>query len=603
MPKHGQIIDRAFLFSLLQQEHTILLDSSLRDNTNKKNFLFHSPDEILTANTFEEIPSLFRAVEERLIQKKWIAGYFSYECGYHFDRILDVFDKTTALPLIWLGVYEAPIELESELLNSIEPSMKSAILHPEFSLDKPDYIQKIKQLKKYIVNGDTYQVNFTGSFEFDITGDTRDFFFELRQKQHVPFGAYLNLGPAQILSFSPELFFRRIGNTITAKPMKGTCKRGRTTEEDTRLSEWLRNDEKNRSENLMIVDLLRNDIGRICENGSVNVSEMYSIERYESVLQMTSTIHGMLKKESGYYDIFRSLHPCGSVTGAPKIRTMQIINELEKNSRGIYCGAIGFISPNDEAVFNVAIRTVEVHGSSGIMGVGSGIVYDSKPESEFNECALKASFLLQDRPDFQLIETLLWEKTFTFFDQHVRRLEDSADYFSFPFNREKIIDALLLSARVFHSDKRYRVRLLLSKSGVPTVEAREYTEIHRTVITVAPERTNSADIFLFHKTTRREIYNRYWKKADDDKIADYIFLNENGDVTEGTVTNLFVEKNGHLFTPPIHCGVLSGIFRNEVLRTNPHASEKVIKLEDLRNSDALYLCNSIRGWFKVTLSE
>jgi para-aminobenzoate synthetase/4-amino-4-deoxychorismate lyase len=603
MPKHGQIIDRAFLFSLLQQEHTILLDSSLRDNTNKKNFLFHSPDEILAANTFEEIPSLFRAVEERLIQKKWIAGYFSYECGYHFDRILDVFDKTTALPLIWLGVYEAPIELESELLNSIEPSMKSAILHPEFSLDKPDYIQKIKQLKKYIVNGDTYQVNFTGSFEFDITGDTRDFFFELRQKQHVPFGAYLNLGPAQILSFSPELFFRRIGNTITAKPMKGTCKRGRTTEEDTRLSEWLRNDEKNRSENLMIVDLLRNDIGRICENGSVNVSEMYSIERYESVLQMTSTIHGMLKKESGYYDIFRSLHPCGSVTGAPKIRTMQIINELEKNSRGIYCGAIGFISPNDEAVFNVAIRTVEVHGSSGIMGVGSGIVYDSKPESEFNECALKASFLLQDRPDFQLIETLLWEKTFTFFDQHVRRLEDSADYFSFPFNREKIIDALLLSARVFHSDKRYRVRLLLSKSGVLTVEAREYTEIHRTVITVAPERTNSADIFLFHKTTRREIYNRYWKKADDDKIADYIFLNENGDVTEGTVTNLFVEKNGHLFTPPIHCGVLSGIFRNEVLRTNPHASEKVIKLEDLRNSDALYLCNSIRGWFKVTLSE
>jgi len=603
MQKHGQIIDRAFLFSLLQQEHTVLLDSSRRDDANNRNFLFHSPVEILAAYTPDDIPVVFRKVEEQLRKKKWVAGFVSYECGYHFDSILSVFNKTSTLPLLWFGVYDTPIELDAQLLNTIGPSAKTDIHHAQFSLEKSEYLRKINQLKKYITDGDTYQVNFTGRVEFELSGDPKDLFFELRRKQHVPFGAYINLGVTKILSFSPELFFRRAGRSIVTKPMKGTCKRGRTTTEDAQFSEWLRNDEKNRSENLMIVDLLRNDIGKICESGSVHVSEMYSIERYETVLQMTSTVNGTLKDDISYSDIFRSLHPCGSVTGAPKIRTMQIINELEEHARGVYCGAIGFISPHDEAVFNVAIRTLELRGNTGMMGVGSGIVSDSTPEAEFDECALKASFLLDDRREFQLIETMLWDKTFTFLEAHLRRLQDSAEYFSFPFHKEKIIEVLIIASRAFHSEKRYRVRLLLSKTGIPVVEAQESTESNRTVIKIADVRTRSSDLFLYHKTTNRELYNRFRKTADDEQITDFIFLNENGEVTEGTITNLFIEKEGLLYTPPIHCGMLSGIYRNEVLRTNPTASEKVIKIDDLRTSDALYICNSVRGWLKVSLSE
>lgn len=602
--KHGQTIDRAFLFSLLQQKNCVLLESSRQDSNNNKNLLFHSPIEVLIAKNLDEIPEVFRKIEHHIQNKKWIGGYVGYECGYHFENVTSSFKNDTSSPLLWLGVYEKPIQIEQDILETITHDLKSKIQKPKLAIDENTYQKKIEKLKKYIVNGDTYQVNFTDRFEFDFDDDAIDLYFTLRKKQHVPFGAFLNTEGSQILSFSPELFFRQHCNRITTKPMKGTCKRGRNLDEDNKFSEWLSNDEKNRSENLMITDLLRNDIGKICEIGSVAVSDLYSIEKYETVLQMTSTVSGTLKKNIEYYQIFKALFPCGSVTGAPKIRTMQIINEIEQHPRGVYCGAIGYISPENESVFNVAIRTIELNDNKGVMGVGSGIVFDSEAKDEFEECNLKAAFLLEDQPDFQLLETILWKNGFTFLEQHLERMKNSADYFFISFNREKIIDSLMLSSRSFDSRKEYRIRLLLSKNGTPFVEAKEILQNKATnIIKIATDRTNAKDKFLFHKTTHRPLYNRYLEKAQRDNISDYIFLNGNDEITEGAITNVFVEKHGKLFTPPISCGLLSGIYRDEVLRTNSVASEKLLNIDDLHTADALYICNSVRGWIKVTLSD
>jgi len=267
--KHGGVTDRAFLFSALRLPNTILLESSRRDDRGRKNYLFHSPDEVIVANVLKDIPTVFEKIEHHLKQGKWIAGYFGYECGYHFEKILREFDNRTSLPLAYLGVYNSPLDVPPELMEIELPSPKVKIHNPHLSISVSTYFHSLERIKKYIVSGDTYQVNFTDRYEFIFSGDELELYLLLREKQHVSFGAFLNLNDVQILSFSPELFFRREGNLLTTKPMKGTCNRGRTIVEDTTLVDWLRNDNKNRSENLMIVDLLRNDLGRICSAGSV----------------------------------------------------------------------------------------------------------------------------------------------------------------------------------------------------------------------------------------------------------------------------------------------------------------------------------------------
>jgi para-aminobenzoate synthetase / 4-amino-4-deoxychorismate lyase len=604
--KHGQtVIDRAFLFSELQKENTILLESSRQDEVNNKNLLFSSPIAILSTNNLSEIPALFNSIEKQLKNKKWIAGYVSYECAYHFENNISAnFQNNSSFSLAWFGIYDSPLQIQKDILDGIIPNTQSTIQNHRLLIDDRAYKKTIERLKEYILNGDTYQVNFTDRFEFDINGSTSELYFALRKKQHVPYGAFINLGDSQILSFSPELFFKRNANSISTKPMKGTVKRGRTLDEDYVNEEWLRNDEKNRSENLMIVDLLRNDIGRICQTGSVTVENMYAIERYETVIQMTSTVNGIVNSDTSYYEMFKALFPCGSVTGAPKIRTMQIINELEDHRRGVYCGAIGFISPDEEAVFNVAIRTIEAENGKGTMGVGSGIVFDSDPQQELEECKLKAAFLLSQEMEFQLLETILWDGKFTFLEEHLIRMKNSADYFSFEFHQDKILDALFLSVRSLDRQNKYRVRLLLSNDSEPFVEVFELLESSvSNQIKIAPIRTNSEDRFLFHKTTKRELYNRYSAHAKAENLADYIFLNERNEITEGSITNIFIEKDAKLLTPPLSSGLLAGVYRREVLKTNHQASESILTMSDLTSSDAIYICNSVRGWTKVTLSE
>jgi para-aminobenzoate synthetase/4-amino-4-deoxychorismate lyase len=389
--------------------------------------------------------------------------------------------------------------------------------------------------------------------------------------------------------------------------MKGTMPRGLDLQEDALAALALQNDEKNRSEHVMIVDLLRNDLGRICAPGSVHVPDLFTIERYDTLHQMTSTVTGSVLPEKKYYEIFRALFPSGSITGAPKIRTMQIIRDLEAKPRGIYTGAIGHITPDRSATFNVAIRTLTLNDGNAHMGVGGGIVADSEPAAEYRECLLKTAFLTRLPTDFQLIETILYSKSdpdghFYLLDLHLNRLAASAAYFDFPCDTTAIRQQLSALSGSLTESPQYRIRLLLYPDGrttvtsLPLVPSKPTGRIH-----IATERTLSTDLFLRHKTTRRRFYDQSYKDAVAAGFDDVLFVNERNELTEGAISNLIVRRGDKLLTPPLTSGVLPGIYRRHLLETNPHAEETVLTLEDLRTADAIYICNSVRGMNEVHL--
>ena len=394
--------------SLLRQKGTIWLDTARPDvdTGNSRGFLFAKPYEMLTARTAAEIDPLLKSMQEETARGNWVAGLLPYEVGYVLEPT--VFAPPEDGPLGWFGVYEKPIEVSSgDAETLLADSPRSRIASAQFGIDRDDYTEQIGRIRAHIAAGDVYQVNFTAPFRFQLEGDSVGLYAAIRQRQRAPYGAFLNLGDKQVLSFSPELFFRmqpapeKAGRwKITTRPMKGTTHRSTSSAEDDHLADALFNDEKNRAENLMIVDLLRNDLSRVSEAGSVRVPELFTIERYETVTQMTSTVEGTLKQGVGLSDALRALFPCGSVTGAPKIRAMQLIRELEGRTRGVYCGAIGFAGPNGEAAFSVPIRTVvlsegEDRTTVGELGVGSGVVWDSEAGAEYDECLLKARFLTE----------------------------------------------------------------------------------------------------------------------------------------------------------------------------------------------------------------
>ena len=347
-----------------------------------------------------------------------MAGFFSYELGYLFEKRLQIFNKKSDFPLALFCAYDTPnifdhredrfingdFHIPSENQNY---EMRNAIL----SVPENEYHKNINKIRESIKKGDIYQANYTMKYHFDFSGSPLGLYNDLKKNQSAAYNVFAEFDDYHILSISPELFFRKKGNKITVKPMKGTVNRGKNIYEDRVKSRFLQADEKNRSENVMIVDLLRNDIGKISETGSVRVKKLYEIEKYNTLFQMTSTIESRLLKNISIRQLIQSIFPSGSVTGAPKIRSMEIINELENDERKIYTGAIGFFEPSGDAVFNVAIRTVLLRGNRGVMGIGGAIVYDSNPEDEFQECLLKGNFLLQHPPgDFQLIETILFDK-------------------------------------------------------------------------------------------------------------------------------------------------------------------------------------------------
>jgi len=354
----------------------------------------------------------------------------------------------------------------------------------------------------------------------------------------------------------------------------------------------------------MIVDLLRNDLGRLCNYGTVRAESLFSVERYPTLLQMTSTVTGELRSGVGFQEIFRALFPCGSITGAPKVRAMQLIAELEDQPRGVYTGAIGFFSA-ERTVFNVAIRTIDLDGEHGAMGIGSGIVIHSDAAAEFRECLLIAEFLTRppnsSLDNFSLIETLLWRGDYPLIELHLDRLEDSACYFGFICDRAEAQAALLACAATFTEPNPRKVRLLLDRDGRLHIEDEVLPELATDTnaeparLRVATQRTDPSDPMLFHKTTHRPVYAAAFKAAVDAGYDDVLFLNLRGEVTECAINNIFIERDGCLLTPPIECGLLPGVHRRHVLETRPSSIERVLRLEDLRQADAIFLSNAVRG--------
>ncbi len=619
------------LSELIKKERNlVLLETIKRDNANTKSFLFFNPVEIISASNLSELPFMFKKMEDALRHGYYLAGYLAYECGFHFLEL--PLTVQTKEPIAWFGVYSKPIDVSKSPLSLARGEQATHHFHPpmvdkQFSIDDvrftiddcnqpatlQEYSRKIDKIRWHIQEGDVYQINFTGRMQFDFDGDELALYDSLKHKQRVSYSSFIRTEDQTILSLSPELFFRRDGNRMVVRPMKGTVKRGRTTKEDDELVEWLRNDKKSQAENVMIVDVLRNDLGKISEIGSVKTTSLFEVEKYDTLFQMTSTVEAQLRENISYYEIFKAMFPCGSVTGAPKRRAVELIHELENTPRGIYTGAIGYISPRKEAVFNVAIRTVVLSdpsptlpfdkGREGTMGTGGGIVWDSNAESEFNECKLKADFLTIPFEEFELIETVLWKNGFQFLDKHLKRLRDSAEFFDFICDELMIREQFTASGLQFSVGSMFKVRLLLHRSGKIEIESFTVQEesTGKKMAAIASERTNSADRFLFHKTTNRKLYDEKFQQAMDEGLADYIFLNEKSEVTEGCISNIFIKKGDTFYTPPLTSGLLNGVYRQHLLETLPKVEEKMLYIEDLKDADSIFLCNAIRGLREVNL--
>ncbi len=665
---------------------TVLLEGGKQNSseTTEKPWtqLFVEPAHVCVAHSLTDIPSLFAKIEDAIAAGQYAAGFFTYECGPCFEPTASAHVLPKNRPLAWFGIYDRSYVFDHEkgefagaeppLLEQFRASALAAAagssLPPEpdpeisaqFALTESAYAERIAAIHEWIRAGDVYQLNFTAPFKVEMQGSIAARYARLRERQPVDYGAFIHFESGHhILSFSPELFFRvetaglhSGARRIMTRPMKGTAQRGRTTKEDRAIAQGLANDPKNRSENLMIVDLVRNDLGRVARFGTVRAESLFAVERYPTLWQMTSTVSAELRPEACFYDIFRALFPCGSITGAPKVRAMQLIAELEDGPRGVYTGAIGFFSPH-ETVFNVAIRTLELDGVRGIFGAGSGIVIDSVSAEEYRECLLKAKFLtgpvhratspvegsaaFAGQPDsLFLIETLLWDRGYPLIDLHLDRLEDSAEYFGFACDRAAVKAALESHARQFTNAAPRKVRLLLGDGGELQIanetlasgstlhlpqdchpervrqagEAKDLRLPSRSAppapvgrVCVAETRTDPADPLLYHKTTQRPLYALEYMQAAQRGYDDVLFCNLRGELTEGAISNVFVEKDGRWLTPPIESGLLAGVFRRHLLETRPDIEERILTLDDLRNADAVYLCNAVRGLRRLIVAE
>ncbi len=598
---------------LKSSESYVLLEDSKSSPESSRSLLFTQAQHEIIADTLVELPSALDKVEAYKQQGLFLCGYLSYEAAYHFiDKTIET-NHTTKLqqPLLYFIAFEKMQELSRE---EIEDAFSSDDLFPESQLclhdlklntTKEDYLKSISTIKQYIESGDTYQINYTIKYLFKLQGNLAVLYQQLRRNQPVEFGALLNFPKSKIVSLSPELFIKKKGMTITSKPMKGTAKRGEDKEQDDQILKFLKNDPKTLSENVMIVDLIRNDFGKVCETGSVHVNKLFEIQTFKTIHQMISTVKGTLKKDLSFYEILKALFPCGSITGAPKIRTMEIINELEKEPRGIYTGAIGYLLPNNDFYFNVPIRTVSIGEKQQCeMGIGSGIIYDSNAEDEYAECLLKADFLTSINNSFYLIEAFRFDadkQKFNNVQLHLSRLSKSADYFGFKLNLNEINIDL---EKVKHSISSgiHKVRLCAYQNGDFKLTHEEIFNDDNMIktLTISDKKIDSKSIFQYHKTSQRELYTDGINQAKLDGHYEIIFLNERNEVAEASYHNIFIRKGDQLYTPPLSAGILNGIYRQQFIKQHK-AIEKIITTDDLFNCDEIILTNSVRSSVSVKL--
>jgi para-aminobenzoate synthetase/4-amino-4-deoxychorismate lyase len=549
--------------------------------------------EVSAWRTEEVVPALAeveRAVEDHGL---WAAGLVSYEAAPAFDRALAALDPGE-FPLLWIGLFDRPHRVQ-------DPTLQVAADDVSYgwkpSLSQREYADAVSRIRELIRAGDTYQVNFTYRLRAPFDGDPWAFFTRIAAAQGPSYAAFVDLGRWCVCSASPELFLRRAGHRLTSRPMKGTARRGLSALDDRAAAAALTASQKDRAENLMIVDMVRNDLGRIAETGSVTVPRFFEVERYPTVWQATSTVE--CESRAGLVDVLRATFPPASITGAPKPRTMQVIAELEHDPRRVYTGTVGFLAPGRSWQLNVAIRTVLVDRERGSAeyGVGSGVVWDSDPSSEMDECRTKARVLSVVRPQFSLLETLLWapEEGYVLLPQHLERLAESAAYFGFRLDGPALLAELDRRAERF-APSPLRVRVLLDRDGQVSVTESRQPEAADARLPVrcvlCPFPVQRDDVFLYHKTTCREVYER--AAAACPGFDDVILWNEAGEVTESCTSNVVVEIGGDRVTPPIHCGLLPGTYRRSLLESG-QLRERALTVEDLRVADRILLVNSVRG--------
>ena len=557
-------------------------------------YTFTQPIKELKTRNVAEVADLLAQVESYQEQGYYVVGYVSYEAAPVFEEKL--------------AVHSAPLLGEYLLYFTVHDSVdKSSIPLAYDEVDLPsdwqeltsaeEYEKAIAQIHHHLRQGDTYQVNYTVQLKQDLSANPFAIYNRIVVEQEAGYNAYVEHDEMAVISMSPELFFEQNDRELTTRPMKGTTQRGVTDQEDLEQASWLEQDSKNRSENMMIVDLLRNDMNRISEVGSEHVERLCQVEQYSTVWQMTSTIKSQLRENVDLVEIFRALFPCGSITGAPKIATMEIIKNLEPQPRGVYCGTIGLLLPNGRRIFNVAIRTIQLYKGQAIYGVGGGITWDSTWESEYREVHQKAAVLYRKQARFQLITTgKISQKNLLFEEQHLERLRTASRYFAFPFDSEDLIQKIEKECQTCDANQEYRLRISLSKSG-------EIELIRQILEPLSPtfchaqlclQEANLQQAFTYFKTTYRPYLN-----LGEQEI---IYYNKSGELLETSIGNLVLKISGKLYTPPIRLGILPGIYRQHLLETG-QVEEKVLTLKDLVQAEVIYGCNAVRGLYELFIQK
>ncbi len=583
------------LLSCLRQPETVL--ARLPGKTPTWG-LFQEPTEIREAHTLSEAAAALAWLDQSLSAGLRVAGFISYEAAPLFDMALSV-NKTDTTPLVWLAAYsKAPTQLyPSDFMaaSKAAPVYQPAAV-PEVS--EADYLSAVATLQQHIAEGDIYQANLTFPLRLSPCGDPESLFFAIAARHPVPYLGFVNTGTAKLLSFSPELFLERTGSRLRSRPMKGTARREPGAEADRRAANALSVDPKNRAENVMIVDMVRNDFGRICLTGSIKVSPLFHIETYPSVHQMISEVSGCLRGDVSIPEILRANFPAPSITGAPKVKAMELISSIEPFPRGVYTGTIGVFLSSESFCLNVAIRTIAITGQTVSLGIGSGIVADSVPDDEWSECLVKSSFLRPPPPPFELFETMLWRRRgFHLLTAHLRRLKLSQLYFGRPWRKDSI-QALCHTFTPPQAAERARVRLLLDSAGCARMESIPLPSagwgVKRARLALCARRVDSSDVRLHHKTTNRSFYDKALAAAREAGYDEVIFANERGEITEGAISNLCVRSGDGWVTPPLASGLLPGIWRERQIR-RLKAREAALYPNDLLDASRIVIGNSVRG--------
>ncbi len=575
----------------------------------EKGLLFRNPQKQIAFSKQLGIEHFFQTAEVYSVQYPYAVSSLTYELGYFIEPWFEnhgslnksVIDSAENSRFSFYSSVIQYAELDFNFGTNIKPLTE--IDKITYGVEAEEFSTAIQKIKQQIQEGNTYQINFTFPVSFTIMGELEDFISELVFNQSAEFIALIKNGEKYILSISPELFLQWDEIGIKAKPMKGTRSRGLTLQADALIKEELKNSEKDKAENVMIVDLLRNDIGKICEPGSVSVRSLFDIETYETLHQMTSTIVGSLKQGIGLTEVLMSTFPCGSITGAPKISSMEIIRNVEKHIRGIYTGSIG-LKREEQWTFNVAIRTLEIKNNKATMGIGSGIVWDSKKNLEYDEILSKFSFIANRQSPFRLIETMLVShSSIALLNYHTERLKNSSNYFRFSFVEEKWMDFVRTILQNCSSYQQYKLRITLSKQGDFDYQLTpiENTESDK-IVCYSDSKISSNSVYQYFKTTNREQYDSTIAKINGSKFYDVIFLNEREEVVEGSFNNIIIKKDGVYYTPPILSGALPGVYRSFLIETQG-VIEKVLYKEDIKNADSVFLCNAVRGRVKVIVED